>query len=141
MNPIANPITPAVLKDFVGVMDKLKAIIETENQFLGRGLPATLLATTKRKALLSREYGALSSEMLDAAVDQLLADPSLPAKLVAAGSELQAMSTENRALLSRAVAASRRRVDAVMDAVRASADVVAQDGAPDAAGLDLLLPR
>ena len=110
------------LDNFVGVMGKLKAIIENENDFLERGLPATLLATTKRKSVLSREYGALSNEVLDTAVDQLLADPELQVKLVAAGAELQAMTTENRALLERAVSASRRRVDAVMDAVRASAD-------------------
>jgi len=110
------------LDNFVGVMGKLKAIIENENDFLERGLPATLLATTKRKSVLSREYGALSNEVLDTAVDQLLADPELQVKLVAAGAELQAMTTENRALLERAVSASRRRVDAVMEAVRASAD-------------------
>jgi hypothetical protein len=110
------------LDNFVGVMGKLKAIIENENEFLERGLPATLLATTKRKSVLSREYGSLSSELLDSSVDQLLADPELQVKLVAAGAELQAMTTENRALLERALFASRRRVDAVMDAVRASAD-------------------
>jgi len=110
------------LDNFVGVMGKLKAIIENENDFLERGLPATLLATTKRKSVLSREYGALSNEVLDTAVDQLLADPELQVKLVAAGAELQAMTTENRALLERAVSASRRRVDAVMEAVRASTD-------------------
>jgi hypothetical protein len=116
--------TPAVLKEFVGVMDKLKAIIETENEFLERGLPATLLATTKRKNILSREYGALSAELLDHAAEQLMADPELPVKLVAAGAELQAMSTENRQLLERAVAATRRRVDSVMEAVRAAADAL-----------------
>ena len=110
------------LENFVGVMGKLKAIIENENEFLERGLPAALLATTKRKSVLSREYGALSNELLDTSVDQLLADPDLQVKLVAAGAELQAMTTENRALLERAVSASRRRVDAVMEAVRASAD-------------------
>ena len=110
------------LENFVGVMGKLKAIIENENDFLERGLPATLLATTKRKSVLSREYGMLSNEVLDVAVDQLLADPELQVKLVAAGAELQAMTKENRSLLERAVKASRRRVDAVMDAVRASAD-------------------
>jgi hypothetical protein len=110
------------LENFVGVMGKLKAIIENENEFLERGLPATLLATTKRKSVLSREYGALSNELLDTSVDELLADPGLQVKLVAAGAELQAMTTENRALLERAVSASRRRIDAVMDAVRASAD-------------------
>ena len=115
------------LDNFVGVMGKLKAIIENENDFLERGLPATLLATTKRKSVLSREYGTLSNELLDVAVDQLLADPQLQVKLVAAGAELQAMTKENRALLERAVNASRRRVDLVMDAVRASADASPED--------------
>lgn len=115
------------LDNFVGVMGKLKAIIENENDFLERGLPATLLATTKRKSVLSREYGALSNELLDVAVDQLLSDPELQVKLVAAGAELQAMTKENRALLERAVKASRRRVDAVMDAVRSSADASPED--------------
>jgi len=118
---------PAVLKEFVGVMDKLKAIIETENEFLERGLPATLLATTKRKSTLSRQYGALSSELVDRAVDQLMADPALPAKLAAAGAELQAMTAENRELLERAVAATRRRVDSVMEAVRAAAAMLPED--------------
>jgi flagellar biosynthesis/type III secretory pathway chaperone len=121
MDRTAVPFSPAVFKDFVGVMDKLKAIIETENEFLERGLPATLLATTKRKNQLSRQYGALSGEVLDAAVNQLLADPELPGKLVAAGQELQQMGLENRYLLERAIAASRRRVDSVMEAVRDSA--------------------
>jgi flagellar biosynthesis/type III secretory pathway chaperone len=124
------PFSPAVLKDFVGVMDKLKAIIETENEFLERGLPATLLATTKRKGQLSRQYGALSGEVLDAAVNQLLEDPELPAKLVAAGQELQQMGLENRYLLERAIAASRRRVDSVMEAVRTSA-MAATDADPE----------
>jgi len=119
--------TPTVLKEFVGVMDKLKAIIETENEFLERGLPATLLATTKRKSLLSREYGALSAELLDQQAEALMADPALPVKLVAAGAELQAMSAENRELLERAVNATRRRVDSVMEAVKAAADLLPED--------------
>jgi hypothetical protein len=118
MDRTSNP----ALENFVGVMGKLKAIIENENDFLERGLPATLLATTKRKSVLSREYGALSNVVMDVAVDQIMADPELQVKLLSAGAELQAMSTENRQLLERALGASRRRVDAVMDAVRASAD-------------------
>jgi flagellar biosynthesis/type III secretory pathway chaperone len=119
--------TPAILKEFVGVMDKLKAIIETENEFLERGMPATLLATTKRKSILSREYGALSAELLDQQAEALMADPALPVKLVAAGAELQAMSAENRDLLERAVNATRRRVDSVMEAVKAAADLLPED--------------
>jgi flagellar biosynthesis/type III secretory pathway chaperone len=125
------PVVPPVLKEFVGVMDKLKAIIETENEFLERGLPPALLATTKRKSILSREYSALSNELLDIAAEQLMNDPVLPVKLAEAGAELQAMSTENRQLLEMAVAASKRRIDSVMEAVRAS------EG-PDAADSDMV---
>lgn len=128
--PVTPPISHKVLSEFVGVMDKLKAIIETENEFLERGLPATLLATTKRKSYLSREYGALSTELIDQAVEHVMADPALPVKLVAAGAELQAMSEENRQLLERALAATKRRVDSVMDAVRASADAAPDDEFP-----------
>jgi hypothetical protein len=74
--------------------------------------------------VLSREYSALSGELLDTVAEQLMADPALPVKLVAAGAELQAMSAENRELLERAVAATRRRVDGIMDAVRAAADLL-----------------
>lgn len=121
------PVGPMVLKEFVGVIDKLRTIIEIENEFLERGLPAGLLATTRRKSLLSREYDALSNELIEQAVDHLLADPTLPGKLVAAGSELQAMGAENRQLVQRALAATRRRVDGVMEAVRASADQTPDD--------------
>jgi hypothetical protein len=132
MQSTNDSVAPAVLTNFVGVMDKLKAIIETENEFLERGLPATLLATTKRKGVLSREYGALSAELIDQAVEHLLLDPILPVKLAAAGAELQAMSAENRQLLENAVAASKRRVDSVMAAVRACADAQPDDFTDDA---------
>jgi flagellar biosynthesis/type III secretory pathway chaperone len=130
MDKTKAPVVSPVLKEFVGVMDKLKAIIETENEFLERGLPPALLATTKRKSILSREYSALSNELLDAAAEQLMNDPILPTKLAEAGAELQAMSTENRQLLEMAVAASKRRIDSVMDAVRASADAEFNDQEP-----------
>jgi hypothetical protein len=128
--------SPDVLAEFVGVMGKLKAIIETENDFLNRGLPATLLATTVRKGALSREYAQLGTELVDEAVDHILRDPGLHGKLLAAGAELQALSAENRDLLERALTATRRRVDAVMQAVRdcdaPAADQPADGGAPSA---------
>jgi len=121
MDKVNSPASPAILEEFVGVMGKLKAIIENENDFLERGLPAALLATTRRKSTLSRQYGVLGQELLDAEVERLLNDPNLSATLLAAGAELQTMGEENRKLMQRAVRATKRRVDAVMEAVKANA--------------------
>jgi hypothetical protein len=111
----------SVVNDFVGVMGKLKAIIEEENDFLSRGLPATLLDTTERKGALSDEYASLGNELVDGAGStQIISNPELHAKLLEASKQLFALTEENRQLLSEALAATRRRVDLVMDAVRAS---------------------
>ena len=110
----------AVVSEFVGVMGKLRAVIEEENAILNSGLPATLLLTTERKGVLSQEYDVLGGELVGRARGQILSDPALQEKLLTATAQLCALSEENRDLLDRALAASRRRIDAVMDAVRAS---------------------
>ena len=107
------------ITEFVGVMGKLRAVIEAENAFLSDGLPATLLDTTTLKGALSNEYAQRSNDLVDAAKGQILSDPVLHDKLVKAGAELCALSEENRYLLTKALSATRRRVEAVMDAVRA----------------------
>ncbi len=114
-----------VLNEFVGVMGKLRAVIEAENDFLSRGMPATLLDTTTLKGQLSQEYALRSSDLVGDAKGQILSDPALHDKLVRAGAELCALSEENRHLLTKALRATSRRVDAVMDAVRACEDAAA----------------
>ena len=112
--------TGAVVTEFVGVMGELKAIIEEENDFLARGLPATLLDTTERKSRLSEEYGVLGNELVDGSGTQMISNPQLHGKLLEASAQLYALTEENRQLLCNALAATRRRVDMVMEAVRAS---------------------
>ncbi len=115
----AVPADDAAVSDFVGVMGRLRAVIEEENDFLSRGMPATLLDTTRSKGALSSEFGARGAALVTSAGGQILSDPALHEQLVKASAELRALSAENRVLLDKALAASRRRIDAVMAAVRA----------------------
>lgn len=119
----SNPVN-----EFEGVMGRLKAVIAEENELLNRGLPATLLDTTERKRQLSNEYGARGDELVEGAAGQILSDAALQERLLAATAQLYAMSEENRKLLSAALAATRRRVDRVMDAIRTCPD--AEDDIP-----------
>jgi hypothetical protein len=105
--------------DFVGVMGRLSAVIAEENDLLSRGLPATVLETQRLKDSLSKEFGTKGGELVDGAAGEVLSDTVLQEKLVAATAQLYAMTEENRQLLSDALAATRRRVDNVMDAIRA----------------------
>lgn len=118
----------AVVDDFVGVMRRLRTLFEEENDLLSRGMPATILGTTARKGQLSEEYALLGDEVAHGARRQILSDPSLHEKLVKAGVELRALSEENRQLLANALVATRRRVDAVMEAVRAVDNEDAEQG-------------
>jgi hypothetical protein len=108
---------PAV-SEFVGVMGELKALIAEENDLLTQGLPASMLGTKGQKEQLSAKYGALGNDLVDHSAGQILSDAALQEKLLAATTQLLAMTEENRQLLSNALAATRRRVDKVMDAIR-----------------------
>jgi hypothetical protein len=117
-----------VVADFIGVMGQLTALMEEENAFLSRGMPATLLVSTQRKGALSAEYGMLSAELTSGTVkSQLISDPRLQEMLVESGAMLCALSEENRQLLENALSATRRRVDAVMEAVRAHDHAASRD--------------
>ncbi len=50
---------------FVGVMGKLKAVIEAENQLLHDGIPASVLETTEAKGVLTQEYAQLGIALTD----------------------------------------------------------------------------
>jgi hypothetical protein len=115
---------PAV-SEFVGVLGELKAVIAEENDLLSNGLPASLLETIPLKERLSAKYGALGNELVDQSAGQILSDAALQEKLLSATAQLVAMTEENRDLMCQALAATRRRVDNVMEAIRACEDAPA----------------
>jgi hypothetical protein len=110
------------VSEFVGVMGKLKALFAEENDLLSQGLPASMLETIEQKEHLSAKYGALGNNLVDQSAGQILSDGALQEKLLVATAQLVAMSEENRQLLCNALAATRRRIDNVMEAVRVCED-------------------
>ena len=112
----------AAIGELVHLMEELKTVIETENEHLSRGLPASLLGIGQTKTLLSEEYAQLYAEIAgDTGIE--IDDPALQEQLKKANAEIRALSRENTALLTKAVGATRRRVDAVMEAIRACEDL------------------
>ena len=109
-----------VVDAFVGVMGKLKAVIEAENRLLHEGMPASVLETAAEKGALTREYSALGIAVTgdQKSASDVIADPALHDMLIEAGASLCALTEENRALLAQALSATRRRVNSVMQAIR-----------------------
>lgn len=114
--------TDPTVSSFVGVLGELHALIAEENDLLSHGLPASMLETIEQKEELSAKYGALGNDLVDHSAGQILSDSALQEKLLAATAQLFAMTEENRQLLCSALAATRRRVDNVMEAIRTCED-------------------
>lgn len=112
----------SAVSEFVDVLDELKTLIAEENDLLNQGLPASMIETIDAKEQLSLKYGALGNDLVDRSGGQILSDDALREKLLQATAQLVAMTEENRQLLSNALAATRRRVDNVMEAIRTCED-------------------
>jgi ABC-type transporter Mla subunit MlaD len=104
--------------DLLDIMAELSEVLTTENDMLRRGLPASLAEMTERKAALADDYSETAEELVSHHLDELLCHPELAAHLGRAGSQLQRLTTENLDRLETALTATRRRIDAVMDAVK-----------------------
>lgn len=103
-------------------MDELADVLAIENDFLDRGLPAALSEVAARKSELADEYRDACEEVLSSHRDELQSRPELMERLASAGTELHCLTHENMARLEVALAATQRRIDAVMAAVQASGD-------------------
>lgn len=106
----------AVLAEYVGVMDELKSLILEENNLLGRGLPASSLTSRERTEELSEAFAFLNDGLLDDLGTQPISDPDVARKLREAGARLEHLSSENASLLNGALAATQRRILAVIEA-------------------------
>lgn len=92
-------------------------VIEEENHLLASGIPASMTATTAAKTRLAEEIDTLIAE----AADRLVADQADPERrlvLVGRISAAERAVAENVTRLSAAIQATRRRVGAVMAAIR-----------------------
>jgi len=101
---------------------ELSELIIEENRALATGYPAGLTASTDRKAVLAAEYAELWEDLGPDGAAALAQDPDFSKVLMAAVVALRTATQENATRLEAALAASRRRVESVLEALR-------QDGA------------
>ena len=108
-----------VIAELFDVIDELSDIIAAENDLLGRGMPAALSEFGDLKNALAESFQDLSAEVMVEHAQALAADPDTARRLVEAGNALKRLTGENLDRLSSAIDASRRRIDAVMAAIKA----------------------
>lgn len=119
---------------------ELSEVIAEENMTLASGFPAGLAQTSERKNLLAAEYAELWEDLGAEGAAALVADVEFGRTMIAAVNELRQATAENIVRLEAAMAASRRRVEAVLEALRQDARVSANYSAKGDIPLDLRLP-
>lgn len=107
----------------MSVIAELTDVILEENAVMAEGIPAAVMATVDRKLELSDLYEDLLAEMVETKPACLTSDPELARKLMDAVLELRQATQENLVRLEAAMNASKRRVEAVMAAMRSEARV------------------
>ncbi len=113
--PIASATLPAEnVEDLFILIQDLAAIMVEENVLLAAGLPAAVVETTDRKVALAERFDHLWSS----ARGRLAADQKSVRRLIAAIAELRHVADENLTRLDAARAASQRRVETAMAALR-----------------------
>jgi hypothetical protein len=100
------------------VMLDLAELIRAENALLARGQPTSLAGMTQRKLALSGEFSGLQKIVLHRHKRVIAENAVLRRRLKEVGRELDALARENLERLEATMAASRRRIESVMAAVR-----------------------
>jgi hypothetical protein len=106
------------LEVMIALIDEMIAIITEENSCLAKGLPASRSKQLSRKTELAAYF---ERWVADAATDRVnfrAGGEALRAKLMERTRYLQAVTDENITKLRAAIAASQRRIDAVMGAIK-----------------------
>lgn len=112
-------LQPDPLLGMLKVMDDLCDLLREENELLSEGLPARLSLKTDRKLALTREYGQLREAMVQTAeVEGASRVAGMREQLLSAAGVLDGLARENTRRIEVAITASRRRINAVMQAIR-----------------------
>lgn len=115
--PAADPAVSAL----IGLVDELIAVIADENRALAMGAPASASQLIARKQRLSVALANSVAGVEDRRILIARASPPLQKRLRDRSAVLAPLVEENVAGLKSALAATRRRVDAIMRAIREQA--------------------
>jgi hypothetical protein len=106
------------LNDLMALIEELNAIVDEENRVLARGLPASLSRFTTRKNELADEFEKWVKAISAGHISLWSVEAERRERFLAAVAGLHESMDENVERLRAAIDASRRRIDAVMQAIR-----------------------
>jgi len=130
MSPLANAADQPnpQMSDMLILLDELYDLVEGENRLLSGGIPASLSDTLARKSSLAGRLDACLREMRSPGF-KAAADPAELASLVSKLQRLRMLMKDNTAMIKRSLDSTRRRIDAIMKALRGEPGRVAGYGA------------
>jgi len=102
----------------VALLDEMLVVIAEENGRLADGLPASLAQSVARKTQLSVDFENFLSAMRRGDLDVHAASPSMLATLIARLTTLKPLMDDNTRRIRASMLATRRRIDAIMQALR-----------------------
>ena len=108
----------AAVEQVVALVDELVALIGEENKILARGMPASLTPSVTRKHELAGEFEQWVRRVTAQQLCVRVSNDALRRHLLARVKALRLAMAENVDRLRAAIDASRRRIDAVMRAIR-----------------------
>jgi hypothetical protein len=119
----------AALEQVIALVEELSLLITKENEILARGLPASLSACVTRKHELADMFEGWVKQVAAQKLCARVGDDALRQRLLARVKALRIVMAENTTRLRAAIDASRRRIEAVMRAIRDQAPCVGAYGA------------
>ena len=110
----ANAATRAVL----ALVDDLIVVIEEENALMAAGIPASTSHLVERKRELAGQFSHWIAGLRSREIAFADADAALHKRLIASNEILRLHMNDNVESLRSSIAATRRRIDAIMRAIR-----------------------
>jgi hypothetical protein len=106
------------LRQIIVLLDELIVVIGEENWSLSAGVPASLSQSVGRKTQLAERLESWCDAMRRGEIDMRLSEPALLAILIERLRTLRAAMDKNTSLIRHAMLATRRRINAIMQALR-----------------------
>ncbi len=116
--PVPTAEGDAAARQLVALVDEFIAVVREENVMLARGLPASLSSVAKRKAELADAFDVWVKAAVSRSFRLETASEPIRKLFPERLAFFQKTMHENIAHLEAAMEASRRRIDAVMTAIR-----------------------
>lgn len=117
-SPQLSPEAGCGLEHLIALIDELIAVVAEENAWLAQGLPASRSKQIGRKTELADTFEKWVGEIAARNISVQTSDERLRKKFAERMQLLKAATDENIFRLRAAIEASRRRIDAVMSAIR-----------------------